>query len=77
MPDKLTTQVHIFSRPTGFANSCSTNNISTKLAGPDYEEDIIDYSEQIKLTYMQDSGAPRQSRGAPQASMFVSWICKE
>ena len=50
---------------------------STNVAGPGDEDNINDRSEQIQLTNMQASGAPRQSRGAPLATIFVSWICQE
>ena len=52
-------------------------SLKTNVAGPGDEDDIIGCSEQIQLTNMRASGAPKRSQGAPLARIFVSWICGE
>ena len=50
--------------------------ISTNVANPINKDDINGDAEEIQLTNMQASEAPRRWRGASLASIFVSWICK-
>ena len=49
----------------------------TNVANPTDEDNINGGSEQIHLTNMRASGAPRRSQEAPLASIFISWICEE
>ena len=55
----------------------NSQQIGTNVANPIDKDNIISDAKQIKLTNMQACGAPSRREGAPLASIFVSWICKE